>query len=121
MALIYVYETTAIGVAGGHWLHKLSQERIDSTMSERALARVANEMHDIIGVGAIMGFSKTKISQYQDTYPHSVKQQFILMFTDWRRFATDKSVGQFVRLMREADVDDSIVKRAIELDHVSDA
>ncbi|KAK2188869.1 hypothetical protein NP493_117g03000 [Ridgeia piscesae] len=97
-----------------HWLHNLSEERTKSTMSERALARIANEMYDIIGVGAIMGISQTKIHQYQDTSPHSVKQQFILMFTDWRRFAPDTSVGQFVRLMREADVDDAIVKRAID-------
>ena len=115
-----MYETAAIVDAGTHWLHKLSRERIASTMSERALARVANEVHDIIGVGITMGFKHTKIRQYQDTYPHSVKQQFTLMFNDWRRFAGNKSVGQFVRLMREANVDDSIVKRAVELDEEDD-
>ena len=83
-------------------------------MSERALARVANEISDIIVVGAIMGFTHTKIRQYQNTYPHSVPEQCTLMFTDWRRFASDTSVGQFVRLMREANVDDDIVRRAVE-------
>ena len=113
-ALIYVYETTAIVVADPDWLKNLSKERIDRTVSERALARIANEMSEILIVGPIMGFTNRKTRQYQDSCPHSVKQQFSLMFNDWRRFAPDKSVGHFVRLMREVEVDDNILRRAVE-------
>ena len=83
-------------------------------ITERALARVAHEIGDIIHVGKIMGFAKPKIQQYQGNSPHSVSNQISSMFSDWRaKLASAATVEKFVELMREAEVDDNIVERVI--------
>ena len=95
-------------------MYTLGLEQRQSTITERALARVAREIGDVMHVGLMMDFSQAQIQQYQCNSPHSVSNQTSHMFSAWRaRLATAATVETFVGLMREAEVDDTMVKRVI--------
>ena len=109
-----------VAVADGHWLHDLDQQHLYSRISEKALTFVAREIADIVEVGQIMGFSREKITQYQNTYPHSIPTQTTLMFSDWRQWDSPATVERFVKLMHEAHVSSDLVKHVITTQYSDD-
>ena len=61
-----------------------------------------------------MSFSGSKLTKYQGSFPHSVEAQIISMFSDWRiKMDTRVTVEAFVRLLREANIDDGHVRTVI--------
>ena len=109
-----------VAVADDHWLHQLDQTHIQSKISEQAMTRVASGVSGIVSVGNIMGFTSAQIRQYQDQCPHSVLQQFTLMFFDWRKYDSSATVEKFVTLMRDAGVDDHVVREVITTEYSDD-
>ena len=100
-------------VAADHWLHCLDQTFIKNKISESVLASVAREISGIIIVGKFMGFTESKIKQYQEQCPYCVKQQFTLMFSDWLKHDTSATVEKFVTLMSDDAMYDNLVRNVI--------
>ncbi|KAI0211034.1 hypothetical protein LSAT2_004175 [Lamellibrachia satsuma] len=99
----------------GDWLlSKLSETQRRQVISDRAIAFVAREVGELLEIGKIMGFSATRLEKYQGSHPNSVKTQVSSMFSDWRiKMGREATVDAFVRLLREANVDDGHVRTVI--------
>ena len=103
------------------WLASLTLAVRQKAISEKAMALVSNDVPDLMHVGKIMGFSQGKLQQYQGEHAYSVSNQVSHMFSDWRaKYSSRATVEEFVRLMREARVDDNSVKVIIMKEYCMD-
>ena len=98
----------------GDWLlSELSEIQRQQVISERAIALVASEVGEL-EIGKIMGFSTSKLKQYQGSPQNSVRTQVRSMCSDWRiKMSTKATVDAFVRLLREAKIEDEQVRTVI--------
>ena len=101
--------------ARGDWLlSELSETQRGQLISDRAIAFVSREVGDLHEIGKIMCFSASRLTQYQGSYPHSVKTQVSSMLSDWRsKMGTRATVEEFVRLLREANIDDEYMRTVL--------
>ena len=99
----------------GDWLlSELGEIQRQQVISERAIALVASEVGELLEIGKIMGFSASKLKQYQGSPQNSVRTQVSSMFSDWRiKMGREATVEAFVRLLREANVDDGHMRTVI--------
>ena len=99
----------------GDWLlSELGEIQRRQVISERAIALVASEVGELLEIGKIMGFSTSKLKQYQGSHQNDVKTQVSSMFSDWRiKMGTEATVEAFVRLLLEANVDDRPLRKVI--------
>ncbi|KAI0237388.1 hypothetical protein LSAT2_012096 [Lamellibrachia satsuma] len=100
----------------GDWLlSELSETQRGQLISDRAIAFISSEVGNLPEIGKIMGFSADRLTQYQGSYPHCVKTQVSSMLSDWRiKMSTRATVEKFVRLLREANIDDGYVRTVMK-------
>ncbi|KAI0233107.1 hypothetical protein LSAT2_016622, partial [Lamellibrachia satsuma] len=102
----------------GYWLKPTQCQQV---ISERAMAFVAREVGDLKDIGKTMGFSESKLQQFQGSCPFSVKSQVSSMFSEWRsKMGTRATVGEFVRLVLDTEIDEEYVKKVIMKEYPCD-
>ena len=93
------------------WLTTLDPTVLDSVITERAMTMMSDDVSNVIHIGKIMGFPQGKLQAYQSEHPFCVANQASCMFSDWRSKNSDlATVAEFVRLLREAGIDDNRLK-----------
>ena len=99
----------------GDWLFfEMSRTQRQQVISERAMAFVAREVGDLKDIGKTMGFSESKLQQFQGSCSFSVKSQVSSMFSEWRsKMGARATVGEFVRLVLDTEIDEEHVKKVI--------
>ncbi|KAK2147149.1 hypothetical protein NP493_3491g00001 [Ridgeia piscesae] len=91
----------------------LSEEQRQTPISERAMAFVAREAVGVMEVGKLMGFTEGRLRQFQASSPIP-SSQISTMFSAWRsQKGKQATVENFVRLMRDAEVDEQHLKNVI--------
>ena len=102
----------------GDWLKPTQRQRV---ITERAMAFVARDVGELTEIGKIMGFSGSKLQQFQGSCPHSVKSQVSSMFSEWRsKMGARATVEEFVRLILDAEIDEEKLKKVIMKEYPGD-
>ena len=93
------------------WLTTLDPTVLDSIVTEKAMTMMSDDVSNVIHIGKIMGFPQGKLQAYQSEHPFCVANQASCMFSDWRSKNSDRAtVAEFVKLLREAGIDDNRLK-----------
>jgi len=93
------------------WLTTLDPTVLDSIVTEKAMTMMSDDVSNVIHIGKIMGFPQGKLQAYQSEHPFCVANQASCMFSDWRSKNSDRAtVSEFVKLLREAGIDDNRLK-----------
>ena len=93
------------------WLTTLDPTVLDSVITEKAMTMMSDDVSNVIHIGKIMGFPQGKLQAYQSEHPFCVANQASCMFSDWRAKNSDRAtVAEFVRLLRQAGIDDNRLK-----------
>ena len=72
-------------------------------------------------IGKVMGFSGSKLQQFQGSCPYSVKSQVSSMFSEWRsKMGARATVEKFVRLVLDAEIEEEHVKKVIMKEYPCD-
>ena len=99
---------------------ELSEKQRQTQISERAMAFVAREASDVMEIGRLMGFNVGRLRQFQasSAIPSS---QISTLFSAWRnQKSTQATVENFVRLMRDALVDEEQLRKVITREYPPD-
>ena len=102
------------------WVTDLTRTQRQAVISERAMTFIAREVPDILEVGKFMRFSEAKIRQFQSS-SQIISSQVSTMFSAWRsQMGTQATVGKFISLMIDAQVNKEYVRNIITREYPPD-
>lgn len=102
---------------GNDWLANTSEEWRLRPLTAETISLLSRRLspYCFFHVGQLVGFSKSRLEQYQATDPYSVPTQFLKMLCDWCAKDSDKAtLGKLVLVLRSSGIDDADYRDILE-------
>lgn len=102
---------------GDDWLANMSEEWRLSPLTIEAISLLSRRLspYCFFHVGQLLGFSKSRLEQYQASDTYSVPAQFLKMLCDWCAKDSDKAtLGRLVLVLRSSGIDDADYRDILE-------